>query len=324
MLPHIMRVCRSVLLLLVLVSTSLAAEEVNGAACPRTPVLGDSPRRQLWLRGEIGDYLTRMYLEQGGPTIIGVYYYTADVPWRPVVLGGSLNGDALEASDQADETPAAGQLTGNLTSTGFVGAWTPKGSVHLPARLRFEAAPSCKGSGPWKRLNDPTLPITFSYPASWQLSRSTYGITLACPDPAKMAYEDNGVHIRTGALRDVGDRGFHFTNGRWTYDYTAGCDVENDDPHGCADAPVTHRGPITILNGDNREWRMYCAHDGGYIGSGDGNLRLLIVGERWVELSGVVDDAQMVLRIVATARPRVAPTDRLNPRLNETSDARQQ
>ena len=307
MLPHMLRVCSSILILLLLLPTSAIAQDHNSGMCPLTPALGDRPSRQLWLRGDIGGRAARMYLQQGGTTIIGVYYYTADTPWIPVILGGRLAGNALQASDKDDEAPATGELTGKIIRTGFVGAWTPSGGDHpLSAHLRFEPAPSCKGSGPWKRLDDPTLPITFSYPASWQLSRRKDGITLTCPDPAKMAY-DNGVQIWTGGLKDIGRQGFHFKDGKWKYDHAAVCDADNDEPHGCADAPVAHQGPFTMLNGDRSEWRMYCAR-GGYVGQADGNARVLILGERWVEFSGMASDAEMSLRILATARPRTAQT----------------
>ena len=307
-----MRSLRLPLVLLLLASTQLTAQndDYNSGMCPIQPQLGDKPIRHYSLAGTVGNRPVRMYLERDGKVAIASFYYT-DTTWTPFLLGGTWSNGFVEVSEKViDEygPTATGKLTGKVTPTGFIGSWIAAATdPALSIRTRFTPHPSCNGAGPWKRFDDPRLPITFSYPASWQITEYQFsqhadGFKLTCPDPAKM-FNQEGISIESSDLKNINWMGFRLRDGKWLYDYTVLCDADNDNPPGCGEAPETHRGVITILDGDNSEWRLYCA-GGGYIGQGYGHERMLILGDRWVEFQGFLKDGDMVLRIIATARPR--------------------
>ena len=309
-----MRCLRWLLVLLVLASTQVTAQDdnTNAGMCPITPKLGDKPIRHYSLAGTVGRRPVRAYIERDGNVAIAVFYYTDSI-WTPVLLGGGWKNGIVEVTEKEideDNPKATGRLTGRLTPAGFSGTWSPSGSgPSLPMHLHLTPPLSCNGSGPWKRLDDPRLPVTFSYPASWHISKHGHSfgqheddLTLTCPDPAAMFYAE-GLTVATGASRDIAEEGFHLTGGKWIFDHAAACNAENNNPPGCADAPVIRRGPLTILDGDNIEWRNYCAQ-GGYVALGEGHLRMLILGDRWIEFSGRGDDGEIALRIVTTVKIR--------------------
>ena len=297
------------LVLLVFSSIHISAQndDSNAGMCPVTPKLGDKPIRRYWLAGTVGRRPVRAYMERDGNVSIAAFYYT-DSTWTPVLLGGSWSNGLVEVSEKAidpDDAGHTGRLSGHLTSAGFSGSWNPSGDApSFPVRLHLTPRLSCNGSGPWKPLDDPRLPVTFSYPASWQIGKYQHGFgphednfTLTCPDPSAMFYEE-GLNVVTGTLKDIADRGFHLANGKWFDDQSSGC-MESS---GCA-APTTQHGIITVLDGDDTEWRISCARHG-YVAQGDGHDRMLILGDRWVELFGEGDDGKIALRIAATAEPR--------------------
>jgi hypothetical protein len=60
---------------------------------------------------------------------------------------------------------------------------------------------------------------------------------------------------------------------------------------------------MTILDGDQAEWRVYC-RGGGYVAQGEGHLRVLLLGDSWVQLIGQGPPSELIGRIVSTVRRR--------------------
>jgi hypothetical protein len=57
----------------------------------------------------------------------------------------------------------------------------------------------------------------------------------------------------------------------------------------------------------NHEWRTYCS-DGGYVGQGGGEDRVILLGNYWVEFN---DPTQVAVdRLVKSVHVRVTPTAR--------------
>jgi hypothetical protein len=285
----------------------------NPWQCPHAPVLPNAPSEKHWLIGRIGPHPVRMYLEHGGDVVIGDFYFI-DAHWTPVVLGGSWKGSNLNAKEvpddtQADQHKALGNLSGTFSATGFEGIWTAAGvSSSLSASLHFEPKVDCDHATTWKKFADPRWPITFSYPASWQLVKNPpqlgdHGpsLTITCPDPSAMLDSD-GEFVRSGPTLGpsnstlAGDD-FERIKGRWMF---AHGDCSGDDASPCTPADATKRGPLTILDGSDHEWRAYCAV-GGYLGQTEGEDLTVVVGKRWAEFSGIPD---ITGRIVDTVRAR--------------------
>lgn len=289
------------LILLVLASIHVSAQygdDTNAGMCPIKPKLGDKPSRNYWLHGTIGGKAARMYMERDGNIVIAVFYYTEST-WTSTILGGHWNNGQPTASDKTEDDSATGQLTGSLTAKGFAGLWTlADRSSALPIRLTFEPRPSCKVSGPSKRFDDPNWPISFSYPAAMQITHTDWGLNLICPDAAGMFYEFS-TQITQGPISKIADEGFHLSGGKWMHD-SSFCDIEANNPPGCAEAVVSHRGSITILNDADHEWRVYCT-GGGYVAQGYGAGKMLVIGHKWVDIQGIGDYGDIALSIVATA-----------------------
>jgi hypothetical protein len=138
-----------------------------------------------------------------------------------------------------------------------------------------------------------------------QITHTDWGLNLICPDAAGMFY-DSSIEISQGTLSKIADEGFHLSGGKWMHD-SRFCDAEANNPHGCIEAAVVgHRGPITILNDADHEWRVYCT-GGGYVAQGDGEGKMLVIGDKWVDIQGIGDYGDIALSIVATAKIQVNP-----------------
>jgi hypothetical protein len=298
-----MRCLRWLLIVVILASTHVNAQDddTNAGMCPISPKLGDEPSRHYWLHGMIGTKAARMYIERGGNTVAAVFYYTEST-WTPIVLGGRWNTGKPTASDKTGDKPATGQLTGAVTTTGFAGYWMhSNGNPPLPVKLDFEPKPACKISGASKRFDDPNWPITFSYPAAMQLSHTEWGLSLSCPDPADMFY-DKAVEISQGPMITIGDEGFHLSGSKWMRDSDY-CDAKANHAPGCAEAVVSHKGSLTILDDGEQEWRIYCT-GGGYVGLVYGEQKVLVAGGKWVKFSGSGDYGNLALGILTSAKIR--------------------
>jgi hypothetical protein len=143
-----------------------------------------------------------------------------------------------------------------------------------------------------------------------QLSQTDEGLTLTCPDPAEMFY-DFSIWIRQGPLSKIADEGFHLSGNKWTRDSHPCFDEENDLPDCPEPASVTHRGAITVLENSEQEWRVYCT-GGGYVALGGGSDKMLVIGDKWVDIIGSGSYYYKALSVVATAKinPRSAATPR--------------
>ena len=302
-----MRCLPWLLVLLVLASIHVNAQDdndTNAGMCPISPRVGDKPIRKYWLHGTIGGKATRMYMERNGNVVIAAFYQT-DSTWTPTILGGHWNNGKPTASDKTEMDPATGQLTGTLTARGFAGSWTPVDrSPALPISLVFEPRPSCSALGHLKQFNDPNWPITFSYPAGMQISHTDWGLRLVCPDAAGMFY-DFSIDISQGSLSKIADEGFHLSGGKWMRDSESCADEANDLPGCPAAAVVSHRGPITILDNSEHEWRVYCT-GGGYVAQGYGSEKMLVIGDKWVKIQGIEQYGDTALSIVASAKIKEA------------------
>jgi len=275
-------------------------KEYQTGRCPHTPALEGDPTSPYWLEGTIGQEPVRMVLERGGEVAVATFYYTAD--WVPVFLGGRWKeGDNIEVTATTEDDTETGRLEGRLTTSGFVGTWTQPGYNNaVPVRLKIVPQPKCDASGPWKLFDDARWPITFSYPASWRVTVQDDGdLTLTCPDPEQMAYMGFNIWLSQGRRVDPEASGFFQCVGQWRYGL--GCDCENLG--NCEAATVSHRKGMTILGGDEREWRVYC-RNGGYVAQGDGHYHVLLIDDRWVQLYGMGPPSGLVERIVATGKRR--------------------
>ena len=114
-----------------------------------------------------------------------------------------------------------------------------------------------------------------------------------------MAYGGYEVDVRQGAEANNATSDFVQCGDKWNYGYDCKC---GDISH-CKTAPASMRDGMTILRGDEREWRTYC-RNGGYVGQGDGVRRILTFGDMWIVAEGQGPAAEMVERIVGTAKRR--------------------
>ena len=277
-----------------------STKEYQEAVCPSTPPLEVAPSSEHWFEGFIGRRRVRMHLERGGEAVVGTFYDTAN--WVPLILGGRwINGGVVEATGRTEDDSVAGRLHGRITTSGFVGSWTPQGRAGTePVQLKRVAQPECGHyTGAWRQFSDPRWPVTFSYPASWRLEERGDSLTLTCPDPSAMAYLDFNIQITQGSTDDEGAGYFVRCAGKWRYGRQ--CDCDNLDA--CRIAEITQENGMTVLCGDEMEWRVYC-RNGGYVAQGFGSYRLLLLDDRWSDLIGQGPPSELIETIVKTVRRR--------------------
>jgi len=277
--------------------------DYQSAVCPSEPALELDPSSQYWLEGSLGPRRVRMYLGRGGEAVVGVLYDTEN--WLPLILGGRWKeGGVVELTARIEDTPV-GQLDGRVMTAGFAGFWKPQRNIAIkngPVRLKTISQPNCTQlTGALRRFSDLQWPVTFSYPDSWRLNVQADALRLTCPDPSAMAYSDFDIKVIQGSLASKGDGAGNFVRCGGTWRYGRFCDCDNLDA--CKEAEVNHRDGIAILAGDEQEWRVYC-RNGGYVASGFGYDRLLLIDNRWVELSGQGPPSELIEEIVKTVRRR--------------------
>ena len=275
-------------------------KEYQEAICPSTPRLEMAPSSEHWLLGSIGQKQVRIYLERGGEAVVGVLYDAAD--WVPLLLGGHwTDGGIVELTGRTEHDTLAGQLRGQLAADGLAGSWTPQGAIQKePVRLKTVPPMKCdEYQGNWLPFSDPRWPVTFSYPASWRLQADGDAVTLTCPDPSVMAYSDFNIRVTHGSSVKEGEGAFTRCAGQWKYGRQCDC----DNLGACRDAEISRQNGIAVLAGDEMEWRIYC-RNGGYIAQGFGYDRLLLMGSRWVEMSGQGPPSELIAEILKTVRRR--------------------
>jgi hypothetical protein len=172
--------------------------ELQSGYCPPTHDLEVEPQEKHWFEGSIGNSSVRMYLNRGGSGVVGLFYATRG-DWTPTYLGGEWKGGTMSLLAESSDQSIKGHLQGRLVNAAFIGSWTSGGSDHaVPVRLAAAKQPACDGRGTWKRYDNPTWPVSFSYPASWRIKKAPADfknidneLELVCPDPESMAYANN-------------------------------------------------------------------------------------------------------------------------------------
>jgi hypothetical protein len=288
---------------------AIAAAQTPGArryqsdVCPSEPPLEVTPSSQNWFEGSVGERWVRIYLERGGEAVVGILYDTDT--WLPVTLGGRWKkGGIVELTARINGAPF-GQLNGQVTSGGFAGSWEPQGNIAIKggsALLKTVSQPNCaQFAGALRQFNDPQWPVTFSYPDSWRLDAQVDALTLTCPDPSAMAYSDFDIRVTQGSLAREGAHTGGFVRCGETWRYGPSCDCDN--LAACKVAEISYHDDIAIVAGDEQEWRVYC-RNGGYVAQGFGYDRVLVIDNRWVDLTGQGPPSELIKEIVKTVRRR--------------------
>jgi len=297
------------LLVTVVVLCSASAQEpaqnigkqYQTAFCPKTAELEVAPSRKYWFEGTIGQKHVRMYLERGGGAAVGAFYDTAD--WSPLTLGGRWIDEgegAVELIARNEWDFEGGSLKGELSGRGLSGVWSSsKEESQVGVHLKEVEQPRCDGKGAWKSFEDRNWPISFSYPASWHVSVSGDSVSMVCPDPSLMVYDGYEIDITQRPAANNATTDFVQCGDKWIYGYACQC----GDAKRCKTAPASERDGITILNGDDRDWPVYC-RGGGTLGGGSGRREILTFGDAWVVVEGQGPPAELVERIVGTAKKR--------------------
>lgn len=277
-------------------------QNLQTAYCPNLHRLEVAPSQKLFLDGKIGKRAIRMYLDRGGSGVVGLFFDRAS--WQVTEFGGTWSDGQIEASDQADNHPATGRLSASLSGNRLTGSWTPENTREAESLdLATIPEPKCDGKEPWKRLDDPNVPASFAYPASWHLERDRDGIRLTCPDPSQVAYSQ-GVVVKMGSGSLESPPELLQCKDHWIYG-TAGseCDCDHPDKIGCHAAKATRSGSATVLDVGDHEWRTYC-QSGGYVGQGEGEDRIILLAHSWVEMMADGKSAGLINRLVESVKER--------------------
>jgi len=281
---------------------SVAARNLQTGYCPQTRQLEAEPSQKFFLEGTIGKRKVRMYLDRGGSSIVGLFFDLAG-NWESTLLGGAWNHGEIDASDATENHPATGRLKASLAGNRLAGTWTPEsGSDAEPVDLITIPEPACDGNESWKPFDDSKSPVSFSYPASWRLDDSGDAITLTCPNPSAIAY-DQHIDIYQGTGVPKGPTSLLQCGKTWKYGSNCDC-RPNNSSLGCEQARISRRNAVTILDVSEQEWRIYC-RGGGYVASGDGEDRILLMGDRWLEIIAPANSSEFLDRLVesTTVRP---------------------
>jgi len=304
---------------LLLLETVLASAQIAGsptpfepknlqtAYCPQTHQLEAEPSQKFFLDGAIGKRHVRMYLDRGGAGVVGLFF-DIGANWEVTLLGGTRNNDVIDASDAADDHPATAHLNASLAADHLTGTWTPSGSNQPePAELAVIPEPRCDGKEAWKRFKNPDWPVTLSYPSSWHLEQSDDGsIILACPNPAAIAFgEQISIHHGTGAPGGP----THMVQCGKSWIYGDSCDCSAIGSHACPEAKISILNSTNVLDVSEQEHRIYC-RNGGYVAAGEGQDRIILLGDRWLEINAPADSSEIINRIAASLTPDKKTTPR--------------
>jgi hypothetical protein len=272
--------------------------DLQTAYCPNTHQLEVTPSQKLFLDGTIGRHHVRMYLDRGGTGVVGLFFDVGG-NWEVTQLGGTWKSNRMDASNQTDDDPATGHLEASMSGNRLTGTWTAiKSNQHEPIDLVTIPEPKCDGRGDWKGFDDPAAPLTFSYPASWHLKQDNDGIWLTCPNPSDIAYsQDLGIMMGSGRFKGPTD--LVQCGDQWIYN--ADCDCKHVDEASCRVAKASRKGPATILDVSDHEWRVYC-HGGGYVGQGGGEDVIVLLPHSWVEIVANGDSSEIVDHLIQTVK----------------------
>lgn len=277
-----------------------SAQNFQTAYCPNTRQLEVSPSQKFFLQGTIGKRDIRMYLDRGGSGVVGLFFQIGG-NWDTTLLGGTWKDGEIDASDEAENHPASGHLKASLADDRLTGTWTPANSGDAePVNLATMVEPTCDSKAPWNRFEVPNSQVSFAYPASWRLDQDRDAIWLTCPDPSEIAY-GQGVTIHTGPGAFAGPPELLQCGDKWIYG--SECDCNHADEIRCHIAKETHSGAATVLDVGGHEWRVYC-HDGGYVGQGYGEDRIVLLPHSWLEIIADGKASELIDRLVATVKER--------------------
>ena len=272
------------------------ARNLQTGYCPQTRQLEAAPSQHFFLEGNIGKRHVRMYLDRGGASVVGLFF-DLGADWAITLLGGTWNDGSIDATDATENHPATGQLTATLAGSRMEGQWLPAQSSNpQPVKLHVIPEPHCDGKESWKRYEDPDADASFSYPASWRVENTDDSLTLTCADPSAIAY-DQHVVIYGGSGNPSGPTNLLRCSDTWIYG--SQCKCTEKGTHACPVAKVSHTRSATVFDVSEHEWRVECL-GGGYVGQGEGVDRVLLFGDRWLEITG---PPEIVERLTRTVKP---------------------
>ena len=259
----------------------------------------------LILVGQIGEKEVRARMGRGGQgdpdneqLVSGEFDYGAR--WKTGAIEFDVDGVvAPDCSFQLNEIDSTRRITGTwvlrFTAGHFEGTRTDAASG-LTSRIVLQHAPDvdCSGREAWHQFRSARWPITFSYPANWQLTEDDDGIELLCPSPDRLVYDGRPISLERGVgfkrtVTDAGRKGT--TAGRFFVRYPPAPWLVGDYECGegrawmlkCQPARTGRRFGMLVLQGSGGEDRQYSRR--GYVGQGGGSIVYLFArGNQWVTL----------------------------------------
>lgn len=272
-----------------------AAQDLQTGYCPQTHELETEPSQKFFLEGTMGKRRVRMYLDRGGSGVVGLFF-DIGAKWETTLLGGTWRDGHIDASDATESRGATGHLVASLEGDHLTGTWTNlKRDQTEPAEFETISEPRCDGREPWKQFQDPDWPVTFSYPSSWHLEESQDdSVVLSCPNPAAIAF-DQHITIYHGTGAPKGPTDLVQCGQSWIYGYQCHCSEEG--AHSCPTARANRLKIGTMLDVSEREHRIYCL-DGGYVAAGEGEDRILLLDDQWLEVNSPYETSGVMNRII--------------------------
>jgi hypothetical protein len=134
------------------------------------------------------------------------------------------------------------------------------------------------------------------------VEQSGKSVTLTCPNPRNLAYEDQfTIYAGTGDPDGPPDEPAKLLKcgGAWRYGGPSFCDCNKPESLSCGTAKVIRKDSPTILDVSDREWRVYC-RNGGYVSQGDGEDRILLLDGNWFEIVAPGDSSAILDRLMKT------------------------
>jgi hypothetical protein len=279
----------------------LDPKNLQTAYCPQTHRLEAEPSQKWYLDGAIGKRHVRMYLDRGGSGVVGLFFDIGG-HWETTLLGGTWTDGQIDATDAREDRPATGHLKASLANNRLIGTWTVSTTNQSePVQLITIPEPRCDAGGPWRHFHDPDWPVAFSYPASWHLEQADDdSIVLTCPNPSEIAF-DQHISVHHGAGAPDGPTKLVQCGNSWRYGFQCRCGGQDSDR--CPTAKISHMKSATVLDVSEQEHRIYCLNDG-YVAAGDGEDRVVLLQDQWLEINGPVDSLELINRMIASVTLR--------------------
>ncbi len=281
-------------------------QDLQTAFCPQSHQLEVAPSQKFFLDGHIGNRHVRMFLDRGGSGVVGLFFDIGG-NWQITQLGGTWDNGAIDASDAGENHVATGQLKANFADNRLTGSWTAANS-NQPESIELVTIPEprCEGKEEWKRFDGPKWPVSFSFPSSWRVEQSGATITLTCPNPSEIAYDRHiTIYAGTGDPDSPPDQPTELLKcgDTWRYGEVAFCGCDKPDSLSCKTARVSRKNSATILDVSDHEWRVYCL-GGGYVAEGEGQDRIVLLRDHWLEINAPGDSSEILDRLIETIASR--------------------